>query len=204
MGDSSTMVFSSDSGFFTIPHIEAYPRRIRAYFGGECIIDTRAAKLVWETVKFPYYYFNEEELPKKSLKLVDETTEKAVYDVDIDGKKALGSLTLYRSGDLKGLFTIKFSVVDHWFEEDEEVFVHPKDPYKRVDVLQSSRHVRVEINGVEVANTRAPRFLYETMVPIRTYIPKVDCNLELLEVSDLTTKCPYKVRHAKVLLARNN
>jgi hypothetical protein len=84
----------------------------------------------WETVKFPYYYFNEEELPKKSLKLVDETTEKAVYDVDIDGKKALGSLTLYRSGDLKGLFTIKFSVVDHWFEEDEEVFVHPKDPYK--------------------------------------------------------------------------
>ncbi|KAF8626929.1 hypothetical protein AX17_006430 [Amanita inopinata Kibby_2008] len=178
--------------FFPLPHIEQSPRRVRLYFGGVCLIDTKSAKFVWQTKYYPLYFFVEQDLPKAYLKAVEETAEKVVYDVAIGGKTAPGSLTLHRSGDLKGLFTIKFSSMDHWFEEGEEIFVHPKDPYKRVDVLQSSRNVRVEINGVEVANTRAPRFLYETMLPTRTYIPKVDCRLDLLEESQLTTQCPYK------------
>lgn len=65
---------------------------------------------------------------------------------------------------------------------------------QRVDVLQSSRHVRVEIDGVEVANTHKPRFLYETGLRVRTYIPKTDCSVELFTPSELTTACPYKVR----------
>lgn len=64
---------------------------------------------------------------------------------------------------------------------------------QRVDVLQSSRHVRVEVNGVEVANTHQPRLLFETGLRVRTYIPKTDCRLDLLEESALTTECPYKV-----------
>lgn len=64
---------------------------------------------------------------------------------------------------------------------------------QRVDVLQSSRHVRVEVEGVEIANTYKPRLLFETGLPVRTYIPKTDCRLELLESSELTTQCPYKV-----------
>lgn len=64
---------------------------------------------------------------------------------------------------------------------------------QRVDVLQSSRHVRVEVKGVEVANTSKPRFLYETLLPVRTYIPKTDCRLDLFEESALQTQCPYKV-----------
>ena len=106
---------------------------------------------------------------------------------------------------------IGFDKVDSWFEEDEEIFVHPKDPYKvcqlaraalitaliprakRTDVLQSSREVRVEINGIEIAKTNKARLLFETGLPVRTYIPKTDVRLEHLEPSDLMSACPYKV-----------
>ncbi|KAK2460245.1 hypothetical protein APHAL10511_007634 [Amanita phalloides] len=186
------MTFSTSSIFFPLPHIEAHPRRVRAYFGGQRLIDTRSAKLVWEMKYYPSFFFDQDELPERDLKLVEDTSSKAVYDIVVGETNASRSLTLFRTGDLKGLFTIRFGDMDHWFEEDEEVFVHPKCPFKRIDILQSSCHVRVEINGVEVANTRAPRFLYETMLPIRTYIPKVDCRLDLLEESSLTTQCPYK------------
>lgn len=63
-----------------------------------------------------------------------------------------------------------------------------------MDVLQSSRHVRVVVNGVEVANTTKPRLLFETSLPVRTYIPKTDVRMNLLAPTDLTTACPYKVR----------
>jgi len=82
--------------------------------------------------------------------------------------------------------------MDAWFEEDEQIYIHPKDPYKRVDVLHSSRHIRIEVNGVEVANSRAPRLLYETGLHVRTYLSKTDCRMDLLVPSDLTTGCPYK------------
>jgi len=88
---------------------------------------------------------------------------------------------------------INWSAMDGWFEEDEEIFDHPKDPYKRVDVLQSSRHVRVEVNGVIVADTHKPRLLFETGLRVRTYIPKTDCRMDLLRPTELKTTCPYKV-----------
>jgi uncharacterized protein (DUF427 family) len=63
---------------------------------------------------------------------------------------------------------------------------------QRVDVLNSSRHIRIEVDGIEVANTRSPKLLYETGLPVRSYIPKTDCRLDLLVPSELTTACPYK------------
>ena len=82
--------------------------------------------------------------------------------------------------------------VDHWYEEDEEVFVHPRDPYHRVDVLQSSRRVRVSVNGEVVAETERPRVLFETGLPPRYYIPPEDVHEEALVASERTTRCPYK------------
>ncbi|KAF8632381.1 hypothetical protein AX15_001891 [Amanita polypyramis BW_CC] len=186
------MVYGIHNSFPPTPYVEGYPRRVRAYFGGKCLIDTRSGKLGWQTKYYPNYFFNADELPKENVKLVEQSKEKDIYDVEVNGKKAERSLTLFHEGGFRGLFTITQRTMDHWFEEDAEVFVHPKDPYKRVDVLQSSQHVRIEINGVEVANTRRPRFLYETMLPNRTYIPKLDFRIDLLEASDLTTRCPYK------------
>ena len=84
--------------------------------------------------------------------------------------------------------------MDAWFEEDEEVFTHPRDPYTRVDILASTRHVRVEVDGVTVAESASPRLLFETGLPVRYYLPKTHVRLDLLVPSDTVTHCPYKGR----------
>ena len=82
--------------------------------------------------------------------------------------------------------------MDAWYEEDEQVFVHPRGPYKRVDVLKSSRHVQVLVDGEKVADTRRPRLLFETGLPTRFYFPREDVRTEILIPSSTTTRCPYK------------
>jgi uncharacterized protein (DUF427 family) len=93
---------------------------------------------------------------------------------------------------LKNYLAFVWHKMDHWYEEEEEVFVHPRDPYKRVDSMPSSRHVRVVVNGVTIAETRRPTLLFETGLPTRYYIPPEDVRMELLEPSRSTTRCPYK------------
>ena len=90
------------------------------------------------------------------------------------------------------MVSFDWNAMDSWYEEEEEVFVHARDPHKRVDVLLSSRHVRVEVNGETVAETRRPHLLFETSLPTRYYIPAEDVRMELLEPSHLHTRCPYK------------
>ena len=85
-----------------------------------------------------------------------------------------------------------WNAVDAWYEEDEEVFVHPRDPYSRVDTVHSSRHVRVDVDGKTVAETKRPVLLFETGLPTRYYIPKLDVRMDLLEPTDTVTHCPYK------------
>jgi uncharacterized protein (DUF427 family) len=82
--------------------------------------------------------------------------------------------------------------IDACLEEDEEVFVHPRDPYHRVDILESSRHVKVSLNGEVVAETERPRILFETGLPPRYYIPLEDVREDVLVPSEKTTRCPYK------------
>ncbi|KAK7050866.1 hypothetical protein VNI00_004978 [Paramarasmius palmivorus] len=179
--------------FFSLPHVEICLKRVRALFGGQFVVDSREAKLVWEHAYYPFYYFPRGEVKAEFLQGKKTGSDgEEIYDIVVGDRKAPSAAKVFTQSELAGLIKIEFAKMDAWFEEDEEVYVHPKDPYKRVDVLQSSRHVRVEVNGVEVANTHKPRFLYETGLPIRTYIPKTDCRLDLLVPSELTTKCPYK------------
>jgi uncharacterized protein (DUF427 family) len=97
-------------------------------------------------------------------------------------------------GDTFGLdwFGRREPGVEHWYEEDEEVWVHPRDPHKRVDAIPSSRHVEVSVGGRTLADTRRPVILYETWLPPRYYIPAEDVDLGQLEETDLHTRCPYK------------
>jgi hypothetical protein len=149
-------------------------------------------------------------VPEKFLRNPKQGATSTTYDLVVADHTAEDAVTVHSIGDLKDLVKITFDKVDAWLEEDEEIYQHPRDPYKvrtsssylvarrdvvvqRIDVRQSSRHVRVEIDGVEVANTTKPRLLFETGLPARTYIPKGDVRLELLSHSKLTTGCPYKV-----------
>jgi uncharacterized protein (DUF427 family) len=95
---------------------------------------------------------------------------------------------------LRELIRLEWDAMDAWFEEDEEVFTHPRDPYTRIDILASSRHVRVEVDGVSVAESTGPRLLFETGLPVRYYLPKTHVRMDLLELTDSVTHCPYKGR----------
>jgi uncharacterized protein (DUF427 family) len=173
-------------------YTEDTPRRVRVLFGGQYIVDTQKAKLVWENEYYPSYYFRFPDVPEKYLRNPKQGATSTTYDLVVAEHTAEGAVTVHNDGNFKDLVKIAFDKVDAWLEEDEEIHIHPKDPYKRIDIRQSSRHVRVEIDGVEVANTTKPRLLYETGLPVRTYIPKADVRLELLSHSKLTTGCPYK------------
>jgi uncharacterized protein (DUF427 family) len=85
-----------------------------------------------------------------------------------------------------------WNTTDHWYEEDEEVFVHARDPYTRIDILPSSRRVRIEVDGVTVGDTTKGRFLFESGLPARYYLPKADVRMDLLTPTDKVTACPYK------------
>ncbi|HSH62397.1 MAG TPA: DUF427 domain-containing protein [Acidimicrobiales bacterium] len=94
--------------------------------------------------------------------------------------------------EVRDLIRFDWEAMDAWFEEDEQVYVHPRSPYVRVDVLASSRHVEVVLGGVKVADSRQPRLLFETGLPTRYYLPQVDLRMDLLLPSATSTRCPYK------------
>lgn len=186
-----------------LPYIEPSLKRVRVLFAGITLVDTTHTRLVWERPNYPHYFFHTPDLPKQYLRPSQTLTTSlhlnpTISDIVVGERTAHKAVASYTSGPLEGLSKVVFGAVDAWFEEDERIFVHPKDPYKRVDVLSSSRHVRVEVDGVVVAETRRPRLLFETSLRVRTYIPLVDCRQDLLVPSETSSECPYKVRHLKL------
>jgi uncharacterized protein (DUF427 family) len=154
-----------------------YPisRWIRGTRGNDTIVDSRSAVLVWEPgKKVPIYAF-----PRQDVALVS-------------GRAAASQPRGFADPDLDGYVTIPWDSLDHWFEEDEEVFVHPRDPFIRIDALGSSRHVRVERDGHLLAESHSPILLFETGLPTRYYLPERDVDPSLLADSSLQTGCPYK------------
>jgi uncharacterized protein (DUF427 family) len=94
--------------------------------------------------------------------------------------------------ELRELVRFRWDALDEWLEEDELVYVHPRSPYSRVDILASSRRVQVMVDGVELADSSRPHILFETGLPPRYYVPLSDVRTELLTPSDRVTQCPYK------------
>ncbi|WP_329792648.1 DUF427 domain-containing protein [Lentzea sp. DG1S-22] len=173
--------------------VERSAKRVRAYFGGELVADTTEPRLVWEVPHHPAYY-----LPLSSVRVELEPTgetkgDGVVHDVVTRGGTAEGAaLTRPDSPELRDLVRVEFAAMDEWLEEDEPIYVHPRDPYKRVDVLSSSRHVRVALDGVTLAASGQPRILFETSLPPRYYLPLSDVRFDLLRPSGTRTRCPYK------------
>jgi uncharacterized protein (DUF427 family) len=182
--------------------IEAGAKRVRAYLGAEVVVDTIRPMLVWEVPYYPAYYFPiadvrtellepEEGEPVHSPSRGDART----YTVRAGDKEAPRAALRYADSpieELRDLIRLDWDSMDAWFEEDEEVFTHPRDPYTRVDILPSSRHVRVEVDGVTVAESMKPTLLFETGLPTRYYLPKTHVRMDLLTPTDSATHCPYK------------
>lgn len=181
-------------------HVEPSPKRVRTYLGGDLVADTTQARLVWEVPYYPAYYVPSEDVkvdlvPTSKVTQSPSRGDARHYTIKAGGKEAPDAAWRYVDSpieELRDLIRIDWNAMDGWFEEDEEVFTHPRDPYKRVDVLPTSRHVRVEVDGVVLAESSTAHILFETSLPPRWYIPKVDVRMDLLVPTEKVSHCPYK------------
>jgi uncharacterized protein (DUF427 family) len=176
-------------------------KRIRTYLGGRLVADSTRPLLVWEKPQYPTYYFPAEDV------LTDLLSEDGgvahspsrgdgkVFTVRAGGQERPGSALWYEQSpfdELRATIRFDWSAMDAWFEEDEEVFTHPRDPNTRVDILPSSRHIRIEVDGVIVAESTKPTLLFETGLSTRYYLPKTDVRMDLLAPTSSSSHCPYK------------
>ena len=184
--------------------IERGSKRVRVYLAGSLVADTIRPVMVWEKPYYPSYYVPAEDVRMDLLSATDDVAhspsrgDAIVHDVAVPAGEgtttAPASARVYRESpvdELVGLVAFRFGSFD-WFEEDEQIYVHPRDPYTRVDILQSSRRVEVLVDGVTIAASSSPRLLFETGLPTRYYLAKTDIRMDLLRPSELETACPYK------------
>jgi uncharacterized protein (DUF427 family) len=181
--------------------VERGAKRVRAYLGGQVVADSTRPRLVWEVPYYPAYYFPVEDVRTDLLVATGTVTHSPSrgdarhFTIKAGDKSAEDAARQYVDSpieELRGLIRLDWDAMDGWFEEDEEVYTHPRDPYTRVDILPTSRRVRVELDGVVLAESTNARVLFETGLPPRWYIPKTDVRMDLLVPSDTTTHCPYK------------
>jgi uncharacterized protein (DUF427 family) len=181
-------------------HVEISPRRVRAYLDNQMLADSQQVLLVYETKRPPVYWFPVADVRMDLLALKEPaagTPSGTEHYRSSTGRVEDNVAWSYAEpqaelAPLEGHIAFYWNAIDHWYEEDEEVFVHPRDPYSRVDTVHSSRHVRVEVGGQVIAETERPVVLYETGLPTRYYIPKLDVRMDLLESTHTITHCPYK------------
>jgi len=180
--------------------VEKGQKRVRTYLAGELVADTPTPFLVWEWPYYPTYYLPVSDV-HASLTPAGETQhspsrgEGQVLHVKVATATAERAALRYPDSpleELRDLVRFDWNAMTEWFEEDEPVYTHPRDPYKRVDILGSTRHVRVELDGVTVAESRQPRILFETGLPARYYIPLTEVRMDLLRPSATESHCPYK------------
>ena len=194
------------AGRFNVPvpervlFIEGVHPRIRGVAAGETVVDSPNALLLHETGRLPVYHF-----PAAEVR-TDLLAESGEHEPSGRGEMAWHSLTI---GDrmvpraawtypspaadfLEGLIAFRWDALDEWFAEAEQLFGHPKDPYSRIDVCRTTRHVRVLLAGEVLADSRSARVLYEAALPPRWYLPASDVHTARLVPSGHLTRCAYK------------
>lgn len=182
------------------PVVEPSSRWVRVKFGGETVADSKHALLLIQYGRegLPTYYFPASDVRQDLLGPgVRPDDAKEYFTLKAGDKTAENAAWIYHNppenlAALKDYYSFKWNAMDGWYEEEEEIYAHARDPHKRVDVMPSSRHVQVIINGVTVAETHRPTLLFETFLPTRYYIPQEDVKMELLQPESTHTRCPYK------------
>ncbi|MFE9021230.1 DUF427 domain-containing protein [Streptomyces sp. NPDC007808] len=202
-------VFPTERSVRTTPEgllWEPSERWVRGVKGDVTVVDSRHPVLVWEPgLPVPCYAFPRAEVRTDLLRPAahpepgSHTGSQIFYDLRTDGQQVENAAWTFPAADLADHIAFEWfrrwgSGLDHWYEEEEEIFVHPRDPHKRVDAMPSSRHVRVEIGGTVVGDSHRPVLLFETGLPTRYYLPPEDVRLDLFEPTDHRTGCPYKGR----------
>jgi uncharacterized protein (DUF427 family) len=198
-------------GELTSLRYEPTEKHLRVYLGGEPVADTINGLLVWEPGRLvPTYAVPEADVAARleSVGRVDDLTDVAVlvptnpftahsctgemFDVVVSGETRSSAAFRPDDPDLSGYVALEFAAFD-WREEDEAVVAHPHDPFKRIDILASTRHIRLEWEGQLLAESTRPLLLFETLLPVRIYLPHADVVADL-EPTDTVSYCAYKGR----------
>ena len=183
-------------------HIEPVPRRVRAILGGQMVLDTQRAIYVWEWPNYPQYYIPLADVAAEVLVDEDRVQKLSRGPARLHGLRAgdqarPSCVRVYTDEAMEGLADMvrfDWDALDSWFEEDEEVFVHPRNPYTRVDATRSTRKVRIELEGVVLAESSSPVMVFETGLPTRYYLNHNEVDFDHLLPTDTVTACPYKGR----------
>lgn len=178
------------------------PKRIRVYLGGEAIAESTNAHLLRESGP-PVYYFPESDVrmdlftPSSFTKDSPTRGNTKYWSIEVGERTAENSAWTYNdlvegAEFLRGYIAFDWGKMDAWFEEKEEVFVHAKDPFKRIDTLKTDRKVSIIIDNEIVAESSESVLLLEPGHPVRYYLPMADVRREVLRASNTVSRCPYK------------
>lgn len=178
-------------------------KRIRAEFNGTIIADSTNVMIMHESPFEIVYYFPKDDvetvylLPTEHTTTHDERGDAIYWTIHIDDQTAEHGAYSYHEQkkgqpDLRDYVAFKWDAIDTWYEEDDPIHGHPRDPYHRVDIRRSKRPVRVEVDGETIAETENALFVFETGLQTRYYIPPEDVHQDYLEATDTQTRCPYK------------
>jgi uncharacterized protein (DUF427 family) len=180
------------------------PKRVRVEFAGDTVADSRETLILRSNQFLPIYFFAESAIrPDVLLAPRDGRHERfggktRNWNLGAAGRTEDDAAWSFLEVDdlvfapLKGYVAFRWNAADHWFEEDEEIFVHPRDPYARIDTIPSSAHIEVLVGGEVIADSRRAVLLFETHLPTRFYIPPEDIRMDRLTRSASHTRCPYK------------
>ena len=193
--------YSSHPGYRV--DMEVSPRQIRVVHGGQELAKTTRALVVRETAHISVYYFPQADVRMDLLTRTDHSThcpfkgDAAYWTIKSGDQVAENAVWGYLDPfdevlGLKDHVAFYWNKMDAWFEEDEEIFVHARDPYKRIDAIPSKREVKIVVGGEIVAQSTSAHFLFETGLPTRYYLPQADVRTDLLTLSETSTGCPYK------------
>jgi uncharacterized protein (DUF427 family) len=179
--------------------LERSRKRIRTYVDGHVVADTIRPLLVWEG-HTPTYYIPTGDVAAELVATgaTDRSPSRGtadIFDVVVASRSLPGAARRFADSpfeDLRDAVRLDWAAMDEWLEEDEPIYTHPRDPYSRVDILASSRHVQVVVDGVRLADSRSPKILYETGLPPRYYLPLPDLRTDLMHPTSTVTHCPYK------------
>ncbi len=179
--------------------VERSRKRVRVLLAGELVADTNGALLVWENPYYPVYYIPaadvHAELIPAGTKAAPRFGDGELLTVKVATASAEQAALRYPGCPaelLRDAVRFDWNAMSEWLEEDEPVYTHARSPYTRIDILASSRRVRVEVDGITVAESASPRILFETGLPPRYYLPLTDVRTDLLRPSQTHTSCPYK------------
>lgn len=191
-------------------HVEPAPRRVRGMLGGEWVFDSTRALYAWEHPYYPQLHIPGDDVATGTL-IDDDATRSTplgtagTWTLRAGGQERPAAARRLVAPDDEALtdtFRFTWKALDHWFEEDEEVFVHPRNPFVRVDALRTSRPVRVELAGTVLAEAPGCVIVFETGLPPRCYLSKTDIDWTHLEPTGTVTECPYKGRTTGYWTAR--